>query len=304
VASRDYPLDASNLGLIYRPVLLSQASSRLVNLKLKIDVDTTRTALVADPDRRGIIRWEKYLTEQIDRSKVEEYPDPQARFANLEAPLNDVKLMNTLEKDFLNWAHRNSEIMVLGNESLEIYAGPEVTEGEFRTRCAEAARKASEAEIKKVTKTYETKLRTLKDRLEREQRELDQDKEELSSRKWEEGAHVAETVAGLFGMGRKRKISSSLTKRRMTAQAKSDVEESVDAIKDMQEQIAAIEAEKAAVIQSVNEQWGQAASQVTEIPLSPLKKDVLLDFFGVAWMPFFLAQAGKETFELPGFSVK
>jgi len=43
---------------------------------------------------------------------------------------------------------------------------------------------------------------------------------------------------------------------------------------------------------------------VTEIPLSPLKKDVLLDFFGVAWMPFYLARAGEETFELAGFSVK
>jgi hypothetical protein len=178
-----------------------------------------------------VIRWEKYLTERLDPSQVEEAPDPEARFTSLEAPLNDVKLMTSLEKDFLDWAQRNSAIMVRGNESLEIFAGPEVTEAEFRTRCADAARKASEAEIKKVSKSYETKLRTIKDRLEREQRELEQDKEELSSRKWEEGAHVAETVVGLFGIGRKRKISSSLTKRRMTAQAKSDVEESVDAIK-------------------------------------------------------------------------
>ena len=82
---------------------------------------------------------------------------------------------------------------------------------------------------------------TLQDKLEREQRELKQDQAELSSRKVEVLGTAAETVAGLLGFGRKRSISSSISKQRMASQAKSDVDESVDVIKDYQEQIAAIE---------------------------------------------------------------
>jgi hypothetical protein len=303
-AGREFSTDAINQGLIYRPIILSQVSARLVNLKYKLDIDVYKTTLVENPDRRGIIRWDNYPTDRIDPSKLDQATDPQARFAPPEAPLNNVKLMNSLQKDFLDWAYRTSEVMIRGNEALKLYADPEISEDEFRTQCANAARQACEAEIKKASATYDTKLHTLKEKLDREQRELDQDKAELSSRKLEEAGNVAETVAGLLGLGRKHSISSSLTKRRMTSQAKSDVEESVDTIKDIQEQISGIETEKAAALQAVNDKWGEVADQITEIPISAQKNDILLDFFGVAWMPYHLVKIGEQLIELKGFSPK
>jgi hypothetical protein len=106
------------------------------------------------------------------------------------------------------------------------------------------------------------------------------------------------------GFGRKRSISSSISKRRMASQAKSDVEESVNAIKDYQEQIAVIEEQKAAAVQAVNEKWGDVANQIIEIPVSAQKKDILLDFFGVAWMPYHLVKLEDQIVELPGFSTR
>ena len=303
-AGREFPTEALSQGLIYRPVILSQASTRLYNLKYKLDIDTYKTALVTNPDRRGIVRWDNFLTDQIDPSKLDQAPDPQARFAPLETPLNDVRLINALEKDFLDWAYRTTQVTVRGNETLKVYAGPETSESEFRTQCANAARQARDAELKKTSTPFETKLRTLQDKLEREQRELEQDKAELSSRKLETGVNVAETVLGLFGRGRKRALTSSISKARMTSQAKSDVKESVDAIKDFEDQIAALEADKEAALQAVNEKWGEVANQITEIPIAAQKKDVLLDFFGVAWLPNHLVKTGDQLIELPGFSTK
>jgi hypothetical protein len=303
-AGQEFPAEAFSQGLIYRPVILSQASARLYNLKYRLDLDTYKTALVASPDRRGIVRWDNYLTDQIDPSKLDQAPDPQARFAPLDTPLNDIKLMNALEKDYLEWAYRTTQVSVRANETLKLYAGPETTEGEFRTQCADAARQAREAELKKTSAPFETKLRALQDKLEREQRELKQDQSELSSRKMEELGTGLETVAGFLGFGRKRSITSSITKRRMASQAKGDVEESVDAIKDFQEQIAAIEKEKEAALQAVNDKWGEVANQITEIPIAAQKKDILSDFFGVAWMPYHLVKTGEQLTELPGFSSK
>ncbi len=276
----------------------------MLNLKYKLDIDVFKTALVENPDRRGIIRWDNFPSERIDPSKLDQAPDPQARFTSPEAPLNDVKLMNSLKKDFLDWAYRNSEVMIRTNEELKLYAEPHISEAEFRTQCSNAARQACEAELKKASATFDSKLRTLNDKLEREQRELEQDKSDLSSRKLEEAGNVAETFAGLLGLTRKRSISTSLTKRRMTSQAKGDVEESIEAIKDIQAQIAAIETDKAAALQAVNDKWGEAANQITEIPISAQKNDLLLDFFGVAWMPYHLVKDGEQIIELRGFSVK
>jgi hypothetical protein len=193
---------------------------------------------------------------------------------------------------------------VRGNESLKLYAGPDISEGDFHTQCTNAARQACEGEIKKASATYDTKLRVLNDKLEREQRELKQDQAVLSNRRVDMAGTVAETVAGLFGLGRKHSITSSISKQRMASQAKSNVEDSVNTIKDIQDQIAVLEKEKADAIQAVNDKWAEVSSQITEIPIAAQKKDILLDFFGVAWMPYHLVKIGEQLDELPGFSAR
>jgi len=303
-AGREYPPEAMSQGLVYRPVVLAQASARIINLKYKLDTDTYKTVVVENPDRRGVIRWDNYTYNPIEPNSLDSAPDPQARFASLEAPLNDVKLLTALHKDFLDWAYRTTQVTVRSNEALKLYAGPEVSSADFRTQCADAARQARDADIKKASTTFDSKLRTLQDKLEREQRELEQDRSELSGRKLEEAGNVAETVAGFLGFGRKRSISTSLTKRRLTSQAKNDVEESVDAIKEYQKEIAALEEEKAAALQAVSDKWGDVANQITEFPIAAQKKDLMEDYFGVAWMPHHLVKIGEQVEELPGFSAK
>jgi hypothetical protein len=116
------------------------------------------------------------------------------------------------------------------------------------------------------------------------------------------GTH-AENVFGLFSKRSRstRRLSSSLGKRRMTEQAKADVEESLDAIADMKKQVAALEKEKERELEAINDQWGEIANQSTDIPVTPYKKDVMIDVFGVAWMPYHVVRVGDQTVELPGY---
>ena len=55
-------------------------------------------------------------------------------------------------------------------------------------------------------------------------------------------------------------------------------------------------------MKAVNDKWAEIATQISEIPIAAQKKDILLDFFGVAWMPYHLVKIDDQTFELPGFS--
>lgn len=300
-AGKTYPQEAMSQGIVYRPVVLAQASIRYLNRKYNVDTEAFKTAVVQNPDRRGMVRWDDYITTQINNRSLDDKPDPQARFAALETPFSEAKTLAAMEKDFVDWAFRSAEVTVRTNEALKLYAGPQVSAAEFRSQCAEAARTARDAEAKKATTTFETKLRTLKDKLAREERELRQDEAEHSQRKLEEGGTHLENVASLLGFGRKRSLTSSLTKRRLTEQAKADVDESIDAIEQFKQEIAALEKEKDALIEEVSARWGDLANEITETKISPLKKDVLLDFFGVAWMPFHVVQMGDKTEELPGF---
>jgi hypothetical protein len=205
-----------------------------------------------------------------------------------------------MRNDFEDWAYRTSQVVVRANEKLQVYAGPDVSQADFRELCAKAARKGREDDLEVIEKTYKTKLKSIQEKISREERELRSDESELSQRKVEEYGNYAETLFGLLG-GRKRRISTSLSKRRMSAQAKEDVEESKEAIEDYNKQIAEIEKEKADALEEVNSKWSDIVEDVDEITITPMKKDVLVDLFGVAWFPYYLVQAANEVFELPGY---
>jgi len=298
---RPMPQEALSQGLVYRPVILAQAEVRFLNRKYNLDYQIRKTALVAEPERRGYVRWEEESAATVDASELDASPDPQARFAMLEAPFNDGKLIAAMQKDFEDWIFRQAEVKVRANETLKLYAGPQVSQAEFLTLCAEAARDKRDAEVRKVTASFETKIESLQTKITREERELARDQTELSQRKMEEGGTHLQNVAGLLGFGRKRSLSTSLTKRRQTASAKADVEESIDAIAELKTQQAALEKEKAEMLEEINQRWGELANQITDIPVAALKKDVLLDLFGVAWMPYHLVAVGNEIIELPGY---
>jgi hypothetical protein len=296
------PSNTKNLGLIYKPAVLGQARVRFLNRKYGLDHEEVRSVLVNAPDRRGAVRWEDFPATPIDPKSMDDGPAPEARFAALDAPFSEAKILTAMQRDFIDWAFRTLQIKVRANEALKVYAGPEINQAEFRRLCSEAAREGCEAELKKVETAYAKKLAALEDKIAREERELAQDEAEHSQRKLEELGSAAETVLGLFG-GRKssRRLSSSLSKRRMTAQARADVQESLEAIADFKKQIAAIEQEKAQALEEVNQRWGDLANQVAEIGLTPLKKDILVDFFGVAWVPHYVIQTGSEIQELPAY---
>ena len=292
--------EARNLGLLYRPVLLAQADIRYLQRKYNLDYEVRQTALVIEPDRRGMVRWEDFLADPVDPRQIDRQPAPHSYYVSLDTPLSDGKVVRGLKSDFQDWTYRSSEVTVRANETLKVYVGPETSQSEFRRICSEAAREKRDVEIDKVTDSYDNKINRLKDKLAREVRELKEDEVEHSQRKMEELGTHAETVLSIFGK-RRRSVSSSLSKRRMTSKAKADVEESLDAIEDYKRDVADLEKEKAEALEEVEEKWSEIADDITEISVTPYKKDVLVDLFGVAWMPYHVVESEGRMLEFPGF---
>ena len=119
----------------------------------------------------------------------------------------------------------------------------------------------------------------------------------------EAGTHL-ENLTGLFGGSRKAsRLSSSLTKRRLTEQAKADVEESVEAIAQFKQQIAELQHRREETVAAINDKWGRVVNEITEVTVNPKKTDIYLDLFGVAWMPYYAVSIGGTTLELPAYGL-
>lgn len=299
---RPFPQEAYQRGLIYRPHLLGQANVRFLQRRYNLDHQERRAVLVAKPEQRGLIPWDEFVIAPIELRRLEPTAAAQARFAPLEAPLSDAKTISAMQKDFLDWVYRTSQITIRAHPRLKLYAGPGVSHAEFQARCAEAARKGREDEAKKLADSFDKKIDALKVKLGREERELEEDRTELSQRRMEEIGTHAENVLSLFGRRSSRRLTTSLSKRRMTEQAKAEVEESIAALQEYKRQIEALEREKAATLEEVNRRWGEVVEDITEIPITPYQKDIALELFGVAWMPYYLVEAEGQTIEVSGFA--
>jgi hypothetical protein len=302
-AGRSLSGQVKNLGLVYRPVLLAQAYVRYARQKYNLDHEVMRTAIVEAPNPRGRVIWDDYPTPAVEPRQLGGVPDPQARFATLEAPLSDASLMSSMKKDFQDWVYRVSEVNVRANPSLKVYAGPNVSAAEFRKMCSEAARQERDEELRKVDDSFDKKLKRIEDKIEREQRELDEDKSDLAQRRMEEMGTHAENVLRLFSK-RSSSVSRSLSKRRMTERAKADVEESEDALIELAKDYEDMAREKAEALEEINERWGEIANEIEEIGVMPYKKDIMMDLFGVAWFPYYIVQFDREITELPGYYLK
>ena len=169
------------------------------------------------------------------------------------------------------------------------------------TAAMKGAQEAGQAELDKVEDKYDRKMDTIVSRLKREQRELEEDQSELSQRKMEEYGTHAETVLSLFSR-RKKSLSRSLSKRRMAEKAEADVKESIQAIEEYEKQIKDIQADEKEALEEVNKRWEEIASQASEIEITPYKKDILVELFGVAWYPHYVVKTRGEITELQGYS--
>ena len=88
----------------------------------------------------------------------------------------------------------------------------------------------------------------------------------------------------------------------MTSQAKADVKESLDMIEQYKKEIEDLERDRLQALAEVDEKWRAILESDSEIPVTPYKKDILMDLFGVAWLPYYLYDDGGKQVELAAYA--
>jgi hypothetical protein len=303
-SGQSLPADAASSGIIYRPTLVASAQVRFLDRKYNLDTELVKAVLVTNPDKRGVVRWDDHVAVLPTSDQMDPAPDPQARFASLDSPLSDARLLANLQRDFADWVYRMSKITIRSNQALGLFATPDVSQAEFIKACADAADQARDDEMAKATATIDRQIKTLKEKIAREERELKMDESELQQRKGEELATHAENLLGVFGGRRSsRRLSSSLTKRRMTEQAKEDVDESIAALNQYDQEMKQLEEARQQALEEAGSKWENVVNDISEIPVIPKKTDIYVQVFGVAWMPYYQIESRGGAMEFPAFGM-
>lgn len=300
-AAETAPPGAELAAVLYRPSLLASARVRLQDRRFELESEQEMAALVDKLEARGVENWDEAIYHGPSLEGVEKSPALQARFDPFSGAMGDEKLLQTVRRDFEDWVYRKAKVVVRVNRGLKVIGLPGTSQAEFRKDCAEAARAGRDAELDKLDVKFERRRRSLGDRLEREDQELDADREELDSRKSEAFNTQAEAVLGVFRRGRIHRLTRITEKNRLKAKAQADVEESQAEIARIKELMAALEAEYQQASEEIQQRWSNLANDVDEVAVSPGRDDIFIERFGVAWMPFYLVKVGETLIELPAF---
>jgi len=287
--------------VLYRPTLLACASVRFTDRRYGVDSEVIRDALVDNLDRRGTVRWDDFSYDGPGMEKLETQPAPQARFIIPGASFVDGKLIAALEKEFVDWVYRTTQVTARANQTLKVFAGPDVSPAEFRTACSDSARRGRDAEIQRLTGVIDRQLISLQDKLTREERKLDRNEMEYDNRRQEETGNMLELGAGLLGLGRKKSLTTQITRSRLSQQARAEVDSSQASVELLKGQIQEREQSRQEITQAANARWAAAVNEVKEIIIRPKKSDVYVQVFGVAWRPFYVIRSDNGVYELPAF---
>ena len=286
-------------GIVYKPELLAQSQVSYLASRYQFEYTRAVTALL-DFLPGSIVTWETYAWKAYPRAALQNQPLPQARFAEMPGWLADARRLATLQKDFMDWVYRTGTLRLRINATLKVVGGPQLSTADFKTQCSQAAQTAFQAEAARIKADYDQKLTAMRAKITHQEAKEKEQVDEVNQRNTEEIGAGGEFLLGLLSK-RRRSLSISLTKRRLAEQAKDDLEQVRKDLATLNDQYQAQELVQQSMIQEAQGRWAKVVDDVTEVPLALQKKDVYLELFGVAWMPFYLLEVSGERQEIPAF---
>ncbi len=287
--------------LAYKPVLLAQASVRYQDRKTQLYHARTFAFQIPGLERTGLVHWEEYQSNPVDPKRLSGEPLAAAIYGDMSSGLSDPKRMTALRGELVDLLYNTAHLQLPSNEKLGIYGRPDAQDSEFWAQVQQAAREQRDAEADAVAAKYEKLMDSVEEKLKRKEREMKSEKTELADLKREEMFTRGEALYGLFKGRLGHTLSRSSRATRYRRQSKEDLTESEQVIAELEDKMDELQKKFEAEIQAVNDKWAKAATEAQTYTITPYKKDIQVEVFGVGWLPHYYVNVGGQPLILPSY---
>jgi uncharacterized protein YukE len=280
--------------ITYLPAWIAQAEARILQPKYNLDFIDKKAVLIDEPDIRGVsINWREYETEPFDEKTVQSRP--QYADAKYEQPpewMSDSGSVRSRESDFLDYIYREGIVKIRANKPLDVYAAPDVTEEDFIAMCKGKVAEASQNEKDKLAKAYENIVDRMETKIRKAEADVADKTDKVKSKNIEKYGAFGELVIGMF-TGRKRSVSTSINKYGQSTNADNALEKAKLVLDELKADLEQQTEEFKKQIAEVEEKWNKIAEETDEVTVTPMKKDIFIDYFGILWLPYYTDENGK-----------
>jgi hypothetical protein len=280
-------------GVHYVPHFFMQFVININSRTYQVDHTLRKAYYAAQAPTVAFVDWSEYECEPVDPMRAAAPIGGVVTYSELPERLLPSNSLTAFRNDMIDWLYRNINLPIQVNDGLKLFAGAAETKEEFQKRCREEAQRRMEAEAEKLRDKHESSRTTLRNRIERTQKMVDDRRATVQRRGLETLGSAGELALSMVTKQR-RSVSTTLSKQRMAQQAKDDLKQKELEVRQLTDQWHKAEEDFKEQLGDLEEKWSKIAYDIREESLSPYKKDVINEVFGIAWMPcYVLEQDGK-----------
>lgn len=290
------------ISLAYLPVLLAQSTVRYQHRASSIYTTRQYAFHVADLQSSGLIHWDEHQAPVVDTRQVARQPFGQAIFAEVPSGLMDARRLSGIQTELIDFLYSTARLIVPQHTQFKLFGDPDKDPSEFQAQVMHLAREKRDEEVQKLSVRYGDAMDKLEDRLRRKERELEAEKMELRDRRREQLYTTGEAIFSLMRGRTNYTLSRMSRTTRYKRQTEVDLKESRDVIGELERQMLTLEEEYQQKLQEVTDRWAAVATRIDELTLTPFKKDIGFDLYGVGWIPHYYAlTASGQPIIAPAF---
>lgn len=272
-------------GGAYRPAVYASLEARYA--QGRYGVDETRTLQVLVPLDDGPIPFALERAEVVDLPAEHLLPEPlPGGFAPLPAEASVARNYDRWGKELARWIKDTQPITLLESKAHKLVSRPGESEREFRMRLADAAREARDEQVDRLRKKYESRTRTLEDRLRRAEQAVERKKDQSAQAMLSTGVAALGGLLGAMLGGTKRsqigRASTAARSAGRAAQTRQEVARAGETVEALQAQLAELEAELQAEVAGL-EPGPAGEAPLEEIAIRPALNAISVRLVGLAW---------------------
>jgi hypothetical protein len=283
-------------GLTYHPALLATADVRYASTRL--GVDETRRMHVLVPHDGGPVPFdlERATLTDIEVELLDHEPVDGSAFASLPPEASQARSYPRWSRDLSRWFQDAQPITLYESRSRRLVSRTGESEREFRMRLADLAHEARDTQADRIRQRYETRFRTLQDRLRRAEQAAERRKGQTQQAMLNTGvAALGGLLGAMFGSGRGQigRAGTAVRGAGRVVQSRQDAVHAGETVQAARAHIADLERELQDELRRVD--VGSADEALEQVTVRPTLSGISMRLVALAWLPWGVDAAGRNV---------
>jgi len=276
-------------GLTYRPAVLAAAEARYAQSRL--GVDETRSLQVLVPLDEGPIAFSPDRAEVVDLPLefLDTEPVAGAAFAPLPAEATHARSYAGWSRELTRWIKSDQPIVLYESKEMKLASEVGESERDFRIRLSERAREERDAQADRVRQRYESRFRTLEDRLRRAEQAAARRAAQSQQAVLNTGVAVLGGLLGaMLGGGAKGQLGRASTAARgagRVAQTRQEAAMAGETVEAVRAQIDDLERELQAELRRLDDA-AVGEAPLEEVAVRANLNAISMRLVALAWLPY------------------